>query len=38
MKMLRIVLTVSAGLWLAAPYGAQDPANWPHWRGPNDNG
>jgi len=24
--------------WFTAAFGAEDKANWPHWRGPNDNG
>jgi outer membrane protein assembly factor BamB len=27
-----------AGLWLANAFGAEDQANWPHWRGPGDSG
>lgn len=36
--MLRDVFTLLAVLWFTAAVGAGDQTNWPHWRGPSDNG
>ncbi len=35
---LRSVLLASVALWLADPLSAAEPAHWPHWRGPGDDG
>jgi outer membrane protein assembly factor BamB len=32
------ILISLAGCCFIAAYGAEDQANWPHWRGPHDNG
>lgn len=34
----RSVLLASVALWLADPLTAAEPARWPHWRGPGDDG
>jgi outer membrane protein assembly factor BamB len=36
--MLRHAFILLAALWFTPAVGAEDQTNWPHWRGPGDNG
>src|SRR5689334_12882918 len=35
---IRSALLLVCAFWLAHAFGAEDAANWPHWRGSDDNG
>lgn len=43
MKLTRLLgqfslIVLFATAWTASDFGAEDPDNWPHWRGPRDDG